>query len=217
MLFALSVHGSDVRKDGKTPYMSHLLGVTEIVARYGGTPDEIVAALLHDTLEDHPETVTPEILAEKFGETVRDIVLLCTDTPKGFTGGPKPDWISRKREHLSKIEGMPRGTKGMIVLAADKLHNTQSLASDLNLMQPTEVWSKMKGGLSGTTWYIASAIYALGGKVPPALLTEIQTALYTAIRPNDFKTLLNAETIRQMSAGHPYVNTLFSTPTTHIH
>lgn len=217
MLFALSVHSGDIRKDGKTPYMSHLLGVTETVARFGGTSDEIVAALLHDTLEDHPESVTPELLAEKFGETVRDIVLLCTDTPKGFTGGQKPDWILRKREHLSKIAETPRGTPGLIVLAADKLHNTQALASDLKVMSPNQVWSKMKGGLSGTTWYVASAVYALGGKVPTALVAEIQTALYAAIHPNDFKTLINAETIRQMAAGHPYVDTLSSTSITYIH
>ncbi len=40
--------------DTPIPYMSHILGVTSLVMEAGGAKeDEVIAALLHDVLEDH--------------------------------------------------------------------------------------------------------------------------------------------------------------------
>jgi hypothetical protein len=207
MSFALQIHGKDLRKDGRTPYMCHLSGVAEIVARHGGTDDEIVAAFLHDTVEDHPDQVTLELLTEKFGQGVSDIVKMCTDTPKDYAGGPKPDWIIRKREHIQKVAGIPHGTPGRVVLAADKLHNTLSIAADRQkTVNPAGIWGKLKGGLSGTAWYVNSMTNALGNNASAAedrVLAELGEALEAAIAPHPLQTLLAAEESRQLAAGHP--------------
>ncbi len=67
LALALRVHGDDTRKGKTTPYVSHLLGVSSLVLMDGGSEDEAIAALLHDTLEDHPDLVTTEMLRTNFG------------------------------------------------------------------------------------------------------------------------------------------------------
>ena len=60
------------------PYINHLLEVASLVAEAtGGTdPDAVIAALLHDAIED--QGVTSEVLASEFGQHVADIVLEVT-------------------------------------------------------------------------------------------------------------------------------------------
>jgi (p)ppGpp synthase/HD superfamily hydrolase len=87
---ALYVHRTDTRKGKRTPYVSHLLGVCSLVLQHGGSEDEAIGALLHDTLEDHPELVTPASLRKRYGAKVLAIVQGCTDTPADYKGGAKP-------------------------------------------------------------------------------------------------------------------------------
>ena len=47
-------HGQQTRKGRSTSYLSHLLAVEGLVVECGGGPDEAIAALLHDSLEDAP-------------------------------------------------------------------------------------------------------------------------------------------------------------------
>ena len=57
------------------PYINHLLEVASLVARAtGGTePNLVIAALLHDAIED--QGVTAEAISIQFGQRVADIVL----------------------------------------------------------------------------------------------------------------------------------------------
>jgi (p)ppGpp synthase/HD superfamily hydrolase len=50
--FASRVHGEQMRKGSKTPYISHLLAVASLVIEYGGSEDAAIAGLLHDCIED---------------------------------------------------------------------------------------------------------------------------------------------------------------------
>jgi len=61
------------------PYINHLLKVTQTLIRviYEADPDTLVAALLHDIIEDTP--TTHQELSQKFGHTVADIVAELTD------------------------------------------------------------------------------------------------------------------------------------------
>jgi (p)ppGpp synthase/HD superfamily hydrolase len=61
------------------PYINHLLEVASLVVEAtGGTdPDVVIAALLHDAIED--QGVTSEALAGEFGQHVADIVLEVSD------------------------------------------------------------------------------------------------------------------------------------------
>src|SRR5579863_6248752 len=78
--FAAERHATQRRK-GHTaePYVNHLLEVAEILARTADRldPDLIIAALLHDTIED--AGVTRAELAQRFGEDVASLVWEVTD------------------------------------------------------------------------------------------------------------------------------------------
>lgn len=76
--FAARAHRHGVRKDGQTPYISHVVRVALTIRQVFGFEDEAVlaAALLHDTIED-TGTDYDEIL-EEFGPEVADLVALMT-------------------------------------------------------------------------------------------------------------------------------------------
>lgn len=69
--FAAVAHRNQLRKDNKTPYINHPIGVAHLLTRIGGVDDPIViqGALLHDTVED-TETTLDDIELH-FGKEVR--------------------------------------------------------------------------------------------------------------------------------------------------
>jgi guanosine-3',5'-bis(diphosphate) 3'-pyrophosphohydrolase len=72
--FAARAHRQQVRKDGETPYVSHVFRVCLIVRDLFGIddPQTLMTALLHDTIED--TTTDHDDLAENFGGEVADWV-----------------------------------------------------------------------------------------------------------------------------------------------
>jgi (p)ppGpp synthase/HD superfamily hydrolase len=78
--FAAFKHQKQRRKDvDASPYINHPIGVAHLLADVGGISDidTLVAAVLHDTIED-TETTAQE-LEEQFGRTVREVVEEVTD------------------------------------------------------------------------------------------------------------------------------------------
>src|SRR5216683_2966745 len=68
--FAARAHRAQIRKDGQTPYVSHVFRVCLIVRQLFEIADSdvLIAAVLHDTIED--TTTDYDDLAERFGATV---------------------------------------------------------------------------------------------------------------------------------------------------
>lgn len=77
--FAEQKHAGQLRKDGKTPYITHPRAVASILRDEAGItdPDTLIAAVLHDTIEDTGATHAE--LAARFGRTVADIVAELTN------------------------------------------------------------------------------------------------------------------------------------------
>ncbi len=77
--FSAQKHRTQRRKDNVSPYINHPIAVAETLARVGHVRDvdTIVAAILHDTIED-TET-SPEEIELEFGEKVRSLVMEVTD------------------------------------------------------------------------------------------------------------------------------------------
>jgi (p)ppGpp synthase/HD superfamily hydrolase len=71
-----------------------------MVQQDGGDEDEAIAALLHDTLEDKPDELSPAAIEARFGSRVLQLVRVSTDTPDGYSGGEKPPWKQRKQDYL---------------------------------------------------------------------------------------------------------------------
>jgi guanosine-3',5'-bis(diphosphate) 3'-pyrophosphohydrolase len=119
-LFAVAAHAG--QRYGKEPYVFHLDRVANLCIPYGTLAT--VTAYLHDVLED--TRVMPETLAEEFGGTVCDLVMLVTDED-GFTRA------ERKAATNAKLRDIPAGGPlefALIVKAADRLANLVMSASE---------------------------------------------------------------------------------------
>ena len=76
--FACRAHAGQLRKDGLTPYVSHVVRVALTVRDLFGCDDEacLAAALLHDVIEDTPADY--DDILEAFGPTTADAVAALT-------------------------------------------------------------------------------------------------------------------------------------------
>jgi (p)ppGpp synthase/HD superfamily hydrolase len=118
---AALLHQDQMRKGSvPLPYMTHLVAVMLIVRDYTTEEDTLVAALLHDTLEDTDYTEAE--LKDDFGPTVRDIVVTLTE-PR-CDGEEKLPWLETKKRYAQQLRKGPEAA--VIIAAADKAHNFRS-------------------------------------------------------------------------------------------
>ena len=112
-------HTGQMRKSGD-PYITHPLAVTTILADIGMTEPTLVAALLHDTVEDTPYTL--EALRADFGDEVALLVDGVTKLDKVQYGA------SAQAETIRKmIVAMSRDIRVLVIKLADRLHNMRTL------------------------------------------------------------------------------------------
>lgn len=118
---AASWHAGQRRKGAAAePYVNHLLEVAGLAAQADeGNTDLIVAALLHDAIEDQP--VTYAMIAEQFGERVAGLVAEATDDKS------LPKQV-RKQLQIETASTKSRDAK--LLLLADKVSNLRSMSSD---------------------------------------------------------------------------------------
>ncbi len=130
------LHAEQKRKGSDDiPYIAHLLSVAALVLEEGGTEDEAIAALLHDTIEDQGGPIARAAIEFRFGERVTEIVDGCTDAETT----PKPPWKKRKRQY---IENIPHVSSEVLrVSLADKLHNARSTLRELRRIG-NKVWDR---------------------------------------------------------------------------
>ena len=155
--YARIAHAAQFRKGSNIPYIYHLLGVASLVIEFGGSEDQAIAGLLHDTLEDCGAAHEAVIRAQ-FGDAVANIVKDCTDgTAEGKASHTDPeakrrDWIERKLSYLAHLKAASEQT--LLVSACDKLHNARAIVQDLeNPDVGTRVFERFTGGRDGTLGY----------------------------------------------------------------
>nr|WP_237690258.1 bifunctional (p)ppGpp synthetase/guanosine-3',5'-bis(diphosphate) 3'-pyrophosphohydrolase [Nocardioides panacisoli] len=113
------LHEDQMRKSGD-PYITHPLAVTTILAGIGMTEPTLVAALLHDTVEDTPYTL--EECRRDFGDEVARLVDGVTKLDKVQYGD------SANAETIRKmIVAMSRDIRVLVIKLADRLHNMRTL------------------------------------------------------------------------------------------
>ena len=144
------------RKKTKIPYVAHLLGVCAIVLEHGGSEDEAIAALLHDTLEDITPTKRARKTVRAFGDDVYGIVLGCTDgTPD--KKGKKAPWRERKEAYIAALGHEPRSV--LLVSAADKLNNARAIVADLRAIGE-KIWKRFNAPKEDVLWYYGALVDA---------------------------------------------------------
>ncbi|MBR7779003.1 bifunctional (p)ppGpp synthetase/guanosine-3',5'-bis(diphosphate) 3'-pyrophosphohydrolase [Undibacterium sp. BYS50W] len=119
--FSDEMHLGQVRKSGE-PYISHPIAVAEICAEWKLDVQAIMAALLHDVMED--QDVQKEELIERFGAPVATLV-------DGLSKLEKIEFqsqIEAQAENFRKmLLAMARDVRVILVKLADRLHNMRTL------------------------------------------------------------------------------------------
>lgn len=117
--FAAHKHRDQRRKGAEaSPYINHPLSVADVLANEGGVQDLItlVAALLHDTIED-TQTTAAEVAA-RFGSEAAAVVMEVTDDKR-------LDTEERKRRQVLHAAGL--SSRAQLVKLADKICNLRDL------------------------------------------------------------------------------------------
>ncbi len=156
LVMSAELHADQYRKGTSIPYISHLLHVSALVWEHGGTEVQASAALLHDAVEDIGGEALLAEIRDVFGDDVAAIVEDCSDTT---SPGSKEPWRQRKEAYISHIS--QAGEASLLVSVSDKVHNAESLLSDLRLIGPA-VWDRFTADAEGTVWYHQSlhAVFA---------------------------------------------------------
>ena len=119
--YADSAHSGQLRKDG-SPYITHPLAVAEIVSELELDTDSIIAALLHDCIED--TGATHEDIAKLFGAPVADLV-------EGVTKLTRVQYTSKEEEQMENLRkmlmAMAKDIRVILIKICDRLHNMRTM------------------------------------------------------------------------------------------
>jgi GTP diphosphokinase / guanosine-3',5'-bis(diphosphate) 3'-diphosphatase len=110
----------DQKRLSGDPYITHPLAVSTILAELGMNTDTICAALLHDTVEDTPYSLTE--LRGEFGEDIAALVDGVTKLDKVKYGESAEAETVRKM-----VVAMSRDIRVLVIKLADRLHNMRTL------------------------------------------------------------------------------------------
>jgi (p)ppGpp synthase/HD superfamily hydrolase len=114
---ATKYHQFQFRKgDSTLPYVSHCFSVACIVSNYTQSENIIIAALLHDIIEDTEYTY--QQLETDFGTEIKEIVE--GDTERIKKDHKNNNWIERKTDYLKQLTSQSEAS--LLIAAADKIH-----------------------------------------------------------------------------------------------
>ena len=125
---ATRAHEGQMRKSGD-PYISHPLAVMKIVEDWGMDEDTIIAAVLHDTVED--TDITLEDIKREFGEQVAFLVDGVTKLSNIRSGMRDIDtYLPETKDNLLRLLiAMGSDIRVLIIKLADRLHNLRTLSA----------------------------------------------------------------------------------------
>jgi GTP pyrophosphokinase len=148
------------RKGTGIPAMAHLMGVASLVVGEAGlvhfpvTEDMVVAALLHDAVEDHGGASRLADIRQNFGADVARMVEGLSDSLAEDPNAKEP-WEKRKEAYIDRLRGEPADVR--LISVADKLYNARSILEDYRVIGP-EVWRRFKRGRDLQIWYFETIL-----------------------------------------------------------
>ena len=120
--FAETAHNGQLRKDG-SPFVTHPLAVAQILAEELHLDSEsIMAALLHDTIED--TSATHADIARLFSPTIADLV-------EGVSKLTRVHYTSKAEEQMENLRkmlmAMAKDIRVILIKISDRLHNMRTM------------------------------------------------------------------------------------------
>ena len=143
--FAVKAHAGQFRKGSGLPYVFHPLGAAKILIECGCSQEIVVAAILHDTIED--TSVTYEDIRSAFGEEIAGLVREVSAPDMGDS------WENRKRHTIEHLKDAPGNV--LLLACADKLDNITSIRKDYARLGEA-VWDRFNRPRDRQKWYYES-------------------------------------------------------------
>lgn len=167
---AKNAHAGQMRKSGDE-YITHPVAVAEILAKLGLNSEALVAALLHDTVEDTNYSLAK--LRKDFGDEVANLVDGVTKLDK-LSYGP-----TAEAETVRKmIVAMSRDIRVLVIKLADRLHNARTW----QFVEPESAERKAKETLD----IYAPLAHRLGMN---ALKWELEDLSFAVLEPKKFEEI----------------------------
>lgn len=226
LVLAGLVHARQKRKGTAVPYLTHPVHVAMILARLGYPEPLLVAAVLHDVLEDlEPEDqdlrralreTFPEafgragedragfqhaveaFLESSFGATVLRLVRELTDE-KCRPDGTRLPWHEAKRRAHERLARTATAEETVVVKCADALHNARQVVNDLEA-HGLPMMRRFNASPEDTLRHYATvwqvAVARLGAGVP--LVVELGTAVADLARTLDAHFMAAHDRVHQV-------------------
>ena len=176
LCFAAEQHCGQQRKGTTIPYITHPVAVADLLMQRGFTDDIVIAALLHDVVEDRPVSID-RLRGASFGERVANLVSTVTEQKQTASGDARP-WLERKEQQLAAVR--KGGPDAVVLKWADALHNAQATLRDLGQVGPT-FWSRFKVGRTWQVWWYLSIADIVRDADRPDLASELEQAVAAII------------------------------------
>lgn len=119
--YSLRAHNGQKRRDG-SDYVTHAIAAAQICVEIGLDEDSVVAALLHDIIEDTDRSY--DDVVKRFGITVADLV-------DGVSKLTRVQYTSKEEEQMENMRkmlmAMSRDIRVILIKIADRLHNMRTM------------------------------------------------------------------------------------------
>jgi len=164
--FAARKHHGQMRKETEPlPYITHPFSVALLVAEDGADDDIVIAALLHDTLED--TDTTREEIAREFNERIA-ILVESVSEPKEIDGR-KLSWREKKEHYLAILE--KASDDAILIAVSDKIDNIESKLEAFE-KEGEKLFTRWKQPKDEYLWYHGEALHIARARLPEHRLTK---------------------------------------------
>lgn len=176
---AAIAHEGQYRKGSKTPFISHPIAVALITQKYIDDEDTVIAALLHDVLEDVPEQIYSRAdMLRDFGPEIVGIVEAVTEPD--INEPTKEAWRQRKQgyiDHLAEIYDI----RPLIISCSDKIHNMSEIIRE-HKGSGGAIWDAFHVSRNYEIWFYETVLEMLCQKVLPVEALEEYTELLKELK-----------------------------------
>jgi (p)ppGpp synthase/HD superfamily hydrolase len=167
---ATEKHHGQSRKGKEIPYIVHPFSVALILSEYTHNEDIIAAGLMHDVLEDVRDYNFDD-LKNDLGEKIARIVREVSEDIDPNMEDPKTTWDYRKHKYLEDLK--TESYEAMMITAADKIHNLNSLIEAYG-EHGEKLWEKFNAPIEKKLWFYEEVLNVLKSRLNNEIVRELQ-------------------------------------------
>ncbi len=163
-------HALQTSKGSREPYSNHCHAVADIVTQYTDNENAVIAAELHDVLEDVPESRYSEYqMIQDFGEEATNLVKMVSEDKRADDKIEK-SWQERKDSYINHLSSSSN-RDALIIATADKISNLQSMLDDYQQIGE-KIWTRFNAPKERQLWYYETILSVLNDKnLPDGLMS----------------------------------------------